>query len=331
MHTTVHWSGKAFLKLKSLKILVIRNAHFSRGPEHLPNSLRVLEWWGYPSPSLPLDFHPKKLLEFKDLSVMNFDLCKFITHIPDVSCLPNLREISLIGCVNLVEIHDSIGFLNNLKTFRASPCSKRTKLASVNLIGLEVLELHFNPSHHEASSSPKILGHMKESFLPVTNNMELSTSTQISVLPFMFAALPESNRLCIRLLCRESNENVSLVPWPKMKRLVMEWCDMSNESLSMLLMTWFPNLKTLNLRGSSGPSACWSMWADSRASEPLLVSNRSHDSFGKERVAGEARVELLVEVGELLSPVTEKVEVARGGELAVGTGASLLNISVALL
>ncbi|BAU01962.1 hypothetical protein VIGAN_11135100, partial [Vigna angularis var. angularis] len=33
---------------------------FSIGPEHLPNSLRVLDWTCYPSPSLPSDFNPKR-------------------------------------------------------------------------------------------------------------------------------------------------------------------------------------------------------------------------------------------------------------------------------
>ena len=61
----VEWNGEAFKHMKSLKTLIIRNTCFSRGPKHLPNSLRVLEWWGYPSHSLPDDFRPKKLVMFK--------------------------------------------------------------------------------------------------------------------------------------------------------------------------------------------------------------------------------------------------------------------------
>lgn len=58
----VQWSGKAFKKMKNLKILVIiGQAIFSSIPQHLPNSLRVLEWSSYPSPSLPPDFNPKEL------------------------------------------------------------------------------------------------------------------------------------------------------------------------------------------------------------------------------------------------------------------------------
>ena len=57
----VQWSGDAFKKMPKLRMLVIRNALFSTGLTYLPNSLRVLEWIEYPSPSLPEDFHAKKL------------------------------------------------------------------------------------------------------------------------------------------------------------------------------------------------------------------------------------------------------------------------------
>lgn len=47
--------------MKNLKTLIIKNGHFDKGPTHLPHSLRVLKWCGYPSQSLPDGFHPKKL------------------------------------------------------------------------------------------------------------------------------------------------------------------------------------------------------------------------------------------------------------------------------
>ncbi|XP_027357539.1 TMV resistance protein N-like [Abrus precatorius] len=58
----VEWDGMALEKMKNLKTLIIRNGHFSRGPKHLPDSLRVLEWWRYPSEDLPSDFNPRKLV-----------------------------------------------------------------------------------------------------------------------------------------------------------------------------------------------------------------------------------------------------------------------------
>ena len=61
----VEWDRNAFKKMKNLKTLIIRNGNFFKGPKHLPNSLRVLEWQKYPSPSLPADFHPKNLAILK--------------------------------------------------------------------------------------------------------------------------------------------------------------------------------------------------------------------------------------------------------------------------
>lgn len=61
----IEWDGDAFKKMKNLRTLIIRNGHFSKGPKHLPNSLRVMEWWRYPSQNFPQDFHPKKLAIFK--------------------------------------------------------------------------------------------------------------------------------------------------------------------------------------------------------------------------------------------------------------------------
>ena len=66
----------AFKKMNNLKRLIIESGSFTTGPNHLPNSLRVLEWWDYPSPSLPIDFHPKKLVKLELLGscLMSLDL-----------------------------------------------------------------------------------------------------------------------------------------------------------------------------------------------------------------------------------------------------------------
>ena len=58
----IQWSGIAFKKMKNLRILIVRNTQFSIGPKYLPNNLRLLEWEGYPSTSLPPSFDPKKLI-----------------------------------------------------------------------------------------------------------------------------------------------------------------------------------------------------------------------------------------------------------------------------
>ena len=75
----INWNGKAFKKMKNLRILIIRKCHFSQAPKYLPESLKVLEWWRYPSEELPSDFDLKKLvicklpnMEFKSPELTEF-------------------------------------------------------------------------------------------------------------------------------------------------------------------------------------------------------------------------------------------------------------------
>jgi len=82
----VEWDEMAFKKMKNLKTLIIRGGHFSKGPKHLPNSLRVVEWWRYPSEYLPYDFHPKKLA---------------IIKLPR-SCLTSLKLTDLSKVISLI-------------------------------------------------------------------------------------------------------------------------------------------------------------------------------------------------------------------------------------
>jgi hypothetical protein len=60
-----NWSDNAFKKMENLRILIIRNTTFQTAPSGLPNSLRLLDWKGYPSKSFPADFYPERIVDFK--------------------------------------------------------------------------------------------------------------------------------------------------------------------------------------------------------------------------------------------------------------------------
>ncbi|KAK7380571.1 hypothetical protein VNO78_33085 [Psophocarpus tetragonolobus] len=154
----VQWDGKAFKEMKNLRILIIENTIFSTGPMHLPNSLRVLDWRCYPSPSLPSDFNPKRVVillmpesflqvfqpheMWESLSVLNFEDCRFLTDLPSLREVPLLTYLCLDDCTNLVKIDDSIGFLEKLFYLSAKRCTKLTILAPcIMLISLEILDL----------------------------------------------------------------------------------------------------------------------------------------------------------------------------------------------
>ncbi|KAK7271000.1 hypothetical protein RJT34_26570 [Clitoria ternatea] len=172
----VQWNGKAFKKMKNLKILIIENAIFSTGPEHLPNSLRVLDWSGYPLRSLPSDFNPKQVeilhmpcscLEtfqphkmLKSLSIINFDECNFLSELPSLEELPFLANLCLDNCINLVKIHHSVGFLDNLCSLSAKGCTKLKNLAPcIKLTSLEILDLRRCSS---LESFPEVLEKMEK-------------------------------------------------------------------------------------------------------------------------------------------------------------------------
>ncbi|CAJ1952313.1 unnamed protein product [Sphenostylis stenocarpa] len=220
---TLEWNGNAFKKMKNLKILIIRNGKFSKAPNYFPESLRVLEWHGYPSNCLPSNFHPNKLVickltdssfrsfgfhgsskKFENLTVMNFDQCNFLTQIPDMSDLPNLEEVSFKNCESLIEVHDSIGFMTKLKTLSAEGCTKLMSFPPLNLTSLERLELSYCSS---LENFPEILGKMgnirvleleelpiKElpvSFQNLIGLEDLHLSCEIIHLPSSIASMPE--------------------------------------------------------------------------------------------------------------------------------------------
>ncbi|XP_028769777.1 disease resistance protein RPP2B-like [Neltuma alba] len=61
----VVWDGIAFEKMNNLKILIIRNTQFLASPKYFPKSLRLLDWKGFPSTTLPPAFSPSKLICLK--------------------------------------------------------------------------------------------------------------------------------------------------------------------------------------------------------------------------------------------------------------------------
>ncbi|KAG6676644.1 hypothetical protein I3842_15G162900 [Carya illinoinensis] len=153
----IRLNPKAFENMKGLRLFRCLNAHFSEELNCLPNSIRVLDWPDCPLQSMSSEFRGDKLyillmpgsrileipLEFKNLSVMNFGGCDFLTKFPDISSCPNLKEIDLHSCKNLVEVHDSVGLiLDKLVNLRLGGCfnlksfPRRLQLRSLELLDL---------------------------------------------------------------------------------------------------------------------------------------------------------------------------------------------------
>ncbi|XP_054781830.1 TMV resistance protein N-like [Prosopis cineraria] len=283
----VQWSGEAFVKMKKLKILVIKNASFSKGLAYLPNSLRWLEWKKYPFRFLPLDFCPMELvymdlsssyvellhsfdMKFESLRHMDFKSCKFLQQIPNLSRASNLTELCLDDCTSLTEIHDSVGSLSKLKKLSAMRCKNLKVLPpGLNMASLEHLNLL---GCSNLQYFPEILvkmTKMRTLDLDRTAIVELPSSIcklvgleilnmeechQLKQLPASIFILPNLWSLCTSL-CHEmrylktDEEEVSIDERNESSK--MEYFYFSNCNLCAdslaLCLSYFPNLIQLDL------------------------------------------------------------------------------------
>ncbi|KHN46205.1 TMV resistance protein N [Glycine soja] len=225
----VEWNRRAFKKMKNLKTLIIKGGNFSKDPKYLPNSLRVLKWWRYPSCCLPSDFHPKKLAICKlpyssftsfeldglwkaSLKILNFDWCKCLTKIPDnVYGLSNLEELAFKHCKDVVRVHNSIGFLDKLKRLSATNCTKLRSFPPLKLTSLKELDLSFCST---LERFPEILCKMEN----ITRVWFFKTP--IKELPFSF-----QNLIGLEILGMSDCEIVrfpsSIVMMPKLTHIVI--------------------------------------------------------------------------------------------------------------
>ncbi|KAK4725931.1 hypothetical protein R3W88_030848 [Solanum pinnatisectum] len=150
-----------FKRMQRLKILIVGDGTFSSNcaVTYLPSSLRLIDWPGYPSISLPESFEPsqlvvlclhkswlvellpisKKLSNLKHLDLM--DSCE-LRKTPNFGDMPNLETLNLHGCVNLEEVHPSFGHCRLLTYLSLEGCCKLKKLPKfVCVESLETLNL----------------------------------------------------------------------------------------------------------------------------------------------------------------------------------------------
>ncbi|KAJ7950247.1 Disease resistance protein [Quillaja saponaria] len=284
----VEWNYEAFEKMKNLRILIIRNANFSSGPIQLPCNLRLLDWKGFPSPSLPAYFHPKKLLvlrlthsdftleqplkKFECLTCMDLKCCKFLTKVPDLSGFPNLMELRLDGCENLLEFHDSIGLHDKLVILNSSGCTKLKNFSScMRMASLKHFKLR---NCYELERFPDILGKMESvisidvggtaieelplSFGNLTGLRKLIMSyckrlknlpTSIKMLENLYFLDLEGSPQAVRSFL-SSESILSSIQHLSLTHLRLQNCDLSDGDL-VIMFSCFPALKNLKLSGNN--------------------------------------------------------------------------------
>ncbi|WVY91203.1 hypothetical protein V8G54_036717 [Vigna mungo] len=121
------WDPEAFSRMYNLQLLIINyRVNLPTSLKCLCSSLKFLQWMNYPLESLPLGVLLDELVELKMHSSrikkiwngnQDFAKLKFIDlsysedliQTPIVSGAPSLERLLLIGCINLVEVHPSVG------------------------------------------------------------------------------------------------------------------------------------------------------------------------------------------------------------------------------
>ncbi|XP_015162034.1 TMV resistance protein N-like isoform X2 [Solanum tuberosum] len=167
-----------FKRMQSLQILIVGNGTFSSNCAitYLPSSLRFIDWLGYSSISLPESFEPSQLVvlclcesrlvelwpiskKFSNLKYLDLRESLGLTKTPNFGDMPILETLYLKGCVNLKEVHPSLGHCRMLTALSLCFCCKLKKLPKfVCMESLVILNLSSCTSVEEF---PEICGDMR--------------------------------------------------------------------------------------------------------------------------------------------------------------------------
>ncbi|XP_031119655.1 TMV resistance protein N-like isoform X2 [Ipomoea triloba] len=165
---------KDFQVMENLKILIVKEESYASAnnilgvmDNYFPSSLRCLDFPRYGFPSLPKTFHPSGMdnnpselelvgfclhrsslqdctitKELKKLTHLDLSSSRSLLATPNFELMPNLKRLYLSYCVELKEIHPSLGHLKKLVLLDLSHCSDLEKLPIfIQVSSLEVLKL----------------------------------------------------------------------------------------------------------------------------------------------------------------------------------------------
>ena len=178
---------------------------------------------------------------------MDLSYCENITKVPDLSLIaPNIKELDLFACINLVEVHQSVGLLEELKFWDLRGCQnlriiprilKLKSLKTVLFYGCESLE----QGAEALFSSIEYLIALRQLTISLKNVKEVPSSI--------------SNLKNLRRLCLDDCVNFPKAMdtpdcFPKLEDLFIRY---SNITTLPEINIRFPKLKELSLQH------CWKL------------------------------------------------------------------------
>ncbi|XP_043700035.1 disease resistance protein RUN1-like [Telopea speciosissima] len=188
---------ECFEKMPKLRLLQVDGVTLKGSFQRLPSRLRWLSWQNYPLKELPVHFYHEELvildlsyglfrrawnnwLEnklFQQLKVLRLSCCRSLSMSPNFSGFPRLEQLYLNKCDSLVNLHESIGQLQELIYLDLeSCCSLKTLPNSIcKLSSLQIIILNHCTSLEKL---PESIGDLNESLVDLYLN-----KTNIKVLP----------------------------------------------------------------------------------------------------------------------------------------------------
>uniref|UniRef100_A0A7N0R939 Uncharacterized protein n=1 Tax=Kalanchoe fedtschenkoi TaxID=63787 RepID=A0A7N0R939_KALFE len=132
---------EAFTKMSNLDLLLLDNVQLHGGFEDFPKGIKWLLWLGCPLKEIPADFEFDELVVLDmqksclvhawnglkyvgALKVLNLSHSHQLRCTPDLSSAHMLEHLSCKDCITLVEVHESIGKLENLTYLNMEGCVK---------------------------------------------------------------------------------------------------------------------------------------------------------------------------------------------------------------